>query len=119
MGYGQTKMSSAEAVDGILDAIRKSLLNSDAFSSTSICYFGVELEYTIDLKLHSRGYVETQVKGETLVGPPGEPGVKTDENPQVVKVEGRKIAGKVPEVRLKNAAGGGKFEKSVAGAKAD
>jgi len=101
-------MSSTQAVEGILEAIKAGLLKNDAFSSNSIGYYGIELEYKVNLKLHSRGYAEAEVKGETTVGPEGDVASLTDEKPKVVAVEGKKIAGRVPgtadERRVRNAA---------------
>jgi len=108
MPYGQTKMSSTQAVEGILDAIKSALLKNDAFSSNSIGYYGIELEFKVNLKLHSRGYAEAEVNGTTTVGPEDDTAALTDKDPKQVTVEGRKIAGRVPgtveERRVRNAA---------------
>ena len=62
------KLNAHLALDGIVGVIHDHLAKHDAFSSNSLCYYGVSFEYTLNIKLVSRGETELEVHGQTAIG---------------------------------------------------
>jgi hypothetical protein len=84
MAYDFRKIRATEALTEIVEQIRRQLGSCSAFASNSICYFGIELRYKIDLTLHSRGEPQKiAVGGGRTLG-------ERPDNPNVV--EGMKAA---------------------------
>lgn len=88
MTFGPKKIPGKDVVDAIVERLRDQLMNLDAFSNNSLAYYGVEIAYKVDLKLHSRGLVERGVSSEAVVGQ------KTDDKPKTIKHRDKASAGR-------------------------
>lgn len=88
MPYGPEKITASKAIDSILEVIKDELLKNDAFSNQSMAYYGLELSYKIDVKLHARQMTERGISGETSIGE------TTDPTPVKVSRKGRQVAGR-------------------------
>lgn len=88
MTYGPEKITAAKAVDSILEVIKDDLLKQDAFSNQSMAYYGIELSYKIDLKLHARKETPLSVEGGHDIGE------KSDASPKKISVKGKRVAGR-------------------------
>lgn len=86
--YGPEKIPANTVLKSICEVITDELRKQDAFANVSMAYYGVELDYKITLKLHARKDSELEVEKSAEIG------VKTDEEPEVVKIKGKRIAGK-------------------------
>lgn len=88
MTFGMEKITAKEMVDAILAVIKDDLMKSDCFSNPSLAYYGVEIDYTHNIKLHSRGLNKVQVRGSHQLGH------KTDEEPRLLKIKNKASAGR-------------------------
>lgn len=88
MSFGPQKILAKEMVDSILMLIKDELMKSDSFSNPSLAYYGIELAYTLELKLHARGLNKVTVKKSEVVG------ARTDQEPRLLKIKNKASAGR-------------------------
>jgi hypothetical protein len=87
--YGPEKIAAEKCVESITEVIKEHLFKTDAFNNTSLAYYGMELSYKLEIKLHSRG--ENTVKA---IKDGVQLGVKTDDNPKAMRIKGECVAGR-------------------------
>jgi hypothetical protein len=88
MTYGLEKIIAPKMVDSILEVIKDELMRQDAFSNTSMAYYGIELSFKIDMRLHARKETHVVVEAESGIG------AKTEKEPEKISIKGKRVAGK-------------------------
>jgi len=94
MTFGPEKISAPKVLDSILEVIKDELMKQDSFANTSLAYYGIELSFKVDLKLHARKETHVVIEKDAPVL-----GAKTDDEPKEVTVKGKRVAGRKIENR--------------------
>jgi len=103
--YGLPKITRNEAISLILDSMRQKIEALGEFAGDSLAYYGIEINWTLDMTLIARSEREEKVSGSVLVGEefkqnngqvfPGE-GDLPEPKKETVKVSGKAAKGKAP-----------------------
>lgn len=105
------KVNRATALEFILDEIRAKLSKQDVFTNSSLAYYGLDLDYHIDLIFYSRAPIYQSVNGaKNVVEPDVTPEQLQSAQKVHLVVEGKRETGQ------KNKVAGSKPDYTPAGA---